>query len=74
MDLEKKDFKEQIKTHSPVKLFLFGDQKGMDFRGLLACHVITVTLESEINWQQFCFERIFLQYESGAGGQQPVVM
>lgn len=37
------------------------------------CHVMTVTFESEINWQQAYFEGVLMSgYESGACGWQSV--
>ncbi|PKU33251.1 hypothetical protein llap_16445 [Limosa lapponica baueri] len=36
------------------------DQKRVNARGLLTCRVMTVTLESEFNWQQTYFEGTFL--------------
>lgn len=48
------------KDYVSVKPFLCRDQKRVNARGLLTCCVTTVTLESEINWQQTYFEGTFL--------------
>lgn len=48
------------KDYVPVHPFLCRDRKKVNARGWLTCRVMTVTLESEINWQQTYFEGTFL--------------
>lgn len=58
MALEEKQLQRTDKDYVPVNPFLCRDEKRMNARGLLTCHVMTVTFESEINWQQSYFEGI----------------
>lgn len=67
MDLEEKRLQRTDKDYVPVDPFLCRDEKMMNARGLLTCHVMTATFEGEINWQQTYFEGILVAgYESGS--------
>lgn len=50
MDLEEKRLQRTDKDYVPVNPFLGRDEKRVNARGLLTCHAMTVTFESEINW------------------------